>query len=381
MAFKTHPEISATNTFYYALTYVPFCLGMKSMIMTIDDLLDYDIAALVERTKDRALPRGAISLERARRMPGVQNVKQYCYVASNLSARQALYVDDRVALYIIYPTCKRWTNLASIPLCRRVPWNVLAPVYLGACLWTITYETIYQHQDKIDDIKIGINSPALLYRRYTIPICTMTALGFLCLLAYGGMLHGQGISFYVGVVLGGIILVKTVVTADIDCPAQCKAMFLTTPLVGQIVLVGFVVDTVVHRPNLHQNFDPPFDWLFDCAAARGVLIATFFLFGHRQPVGCSSLITGIGVKSGIRIDRSYAWCLENRNINIRQGKLSYRFRGLFEDVRVVEICRLRRKNSKRMSWYSATKFWTAITERRSFDNGPEIMSPGELLRM
>ncbi len=33
--------------------------------MTIDDILDYDIDANVERTKNRALPRGAISIERA----------------------------------------------------------------------------------------------------------------------------------------------------------------------------------------------------------------------------------------------------------------------------------------------------------------------------
>ncbi len=33
--------------------------------MTIDDILDYDIDAHVERTKARAIPRGAISIERA----------------------------------------------------------------------------------------------------------------------------------------------------------------------------------------------------------------------------------------------------------------------------------------------------------------------------
>ncbi|KAJ6608753.1 hypothetical protein B0H10DRAFT_2226570 [Mycena sp. CBHHK59/15] len=102
-------------------------------------------------------------------------------------------------LHIIYPTCKRWTNLAPIPLGfmfkvgifmgwsdlsvdRTIPWNTLIPIYLGACLWTITYETVYQHQDKIDDLKIGIHSPALLCGEYTIPICLTTALGFLGLL-------------------------------------------------------------------------------------------------------------------------------------------------------------------------------------------------------
>jgi len=33
--------------------------------MTIDDILDADIDGKVERTKNRALPRGAISMERA----------------------------------------------------------------------------------------------------------------------------------------------------------------------------------------------------------------------------------------------------------------------------------------------------------------------------
>jgi 4-hydroxybenzoate polyprenyltransferase len=43
-------------------------------IMTIDDLLDYDIDGLVERTKERPLPRGAISLGRAWVFFGLQVV-------------------------------------------------------------------------------------------------------------------------------------------------------------------------------------------------------------------------------------------------------------------------------------------------------------------
>ncbi len=26
-----------------------------------------------------------------------------------------------------------------------ISWAVLVPIYIGACCWTITYETIYQH--------------------------------------------------------------------------------------------------------------------------------------------------------------------------------------------------------------------------------------------
>ncbi|KAJ7487794.1 UbiA prenyltransferase [Mycena latifolia] len=236
MVYRAQPEMSAYDALLRAAGYVPLCFGVKSLIMTIDDLLDYDIDTLVERTKDRALPRGAISLEL---VLGI-------YLAQTILSRTALYTSMAVwPLYIIYPTCKRWTNLAPIPLGlmfkvgifmgwsdlsvdATVPWHILVPIYLGACLWNITYETVYQHQDKLDDMKIGINSAALLCREYTIPICTATALGFLGLLAYGGMLNNQGIPFYVSVAVAGVMLLKALLRTDVDNPLDCKELFLGT---------------------------------------------------------------------------------------------------------------------------------------------------------
>jgi 4-hydroxybenzoate polyprenyltransferase len=36
-----------------------------------------------------------------------------------------------------------WSDLS---LDGTIPLRTLVPIYLGACLWTITYETVYQHQ-------------------------------------------------------------------------------------------------------------------------------------------------------------------------------------------------------------------------------------------
>lgn len=35
-----------------------------------------------------------------------------------------------------------WSDLCD----GVIQWRTLVPLYIGACLWTITYETIYQHQ-------------------------------------------------------------------------------------------------------------------------------------------------------------------------------------------------------------------------------------------
>ncbi|KAJ7628579.1 UbiA prenyltransferase [Roridomyces roridus] len=265
MAYKAQPEITTLNAIRLALLYVPLCFGIKSLIMTIDDILDYPFDGQVERTKNRPLPRGAITLQRAWVFFGLQAVIGV-ELASQVLSLRALYVSMVVwPLYIIYPTCKRWTNLAPIPLGLMfkvgifmawsditangsIPWDVLTCVYLGAVLWTITYETVYQHQDILDDVKIpGMHSPALLLRGYTIPVCSVTAVGFLGLLALGGWLNGQGVAFYVSVGVAGCILLPTLLRTDIESPAECRAFFLTTPLVGQIILLGFVVDAIVHR--------------------------------------------------------------------------------------------------------------------------------------
>ncbi len=148
----------------------------------------------------------------------------------------------------------------------HIPWATLTAAYVGAILWTITYETVYQHQvaitylhrcrfsflinlpqDKLDDAKIGMKSLAMFCGEYTIPVCATTAIGFAFLMSYGGYLNGQGLSFYLAVAASGGILLKELLSTDIDDPRQCMKFFLHTPMIGNIVLGGLVLDAVLQR--------------------------------------------------------------------------------------------------------------------------------------
>lgn len=55
-------------------------------------------------------------------------------------------------------------------------------------------------QDKADDVKIALHSPALL-GKYTPPVCTATAMGFSALLSYVGILNSTGVFLFLQ--LGG----------------------------------------------------------------------------------------------------------------------------------------------------------------------------------
>lgn len=45
--------------------------------------------------------------------------------------------------------------------------SVAVPAYVGGILWTLIYDTIYAHQDKVDDIKVGVKSTALAWGENT----------------------------------------------------------------------------------------------------------------------------------------------------------------------------------------------------------------------
>ncbi|KAK0440049.1 UbiA prenyltransferase family-domain-containing protein [Desarmillaria tabescens] len=264
MVYHAYPQLTGLECLNRAAVYFFLCIGIKCLIMTIDDILDYDIDAKVERTKNRPLPRGAISIERAWLFFALQAVIGVFLAYKVLSPdarRISMYVWP---LYVLYPTCKRWMYFAPIPLGLmfnigiymgwadltpdgRIPYYSLTAAYFGATMWTITYETVYQHQDKVDDVKIGMKSLAILCGKYTILICSATTFGFATLMTLAGYLNGQGIAYYIAIAMSAFVILKELAVTDIDEPRECMKFFLRTPAIGNLILAGLVIDVGVQR--------------------------------------------------------------------------------------------------------------------------------------
>ncbi|KAK0187363.1 UbiA prenyltransferase family-domain-containing protein [Armillaria mellea] len=262
MVYHAYPELTGLECLTQAVIYFCLCIGIKCLIMTIDDVLDYDIDANVERPKNRALPRGAISIERAWLFFALQVIIGV-FLAYKVLSPDALRISMYVwPLYVLYPICKRWMYFAPIPVGLMfnigvymgwadlapdgvIPYHALTAAYLGATTWTVT--DVYQHQDKVDDVKIGMKSLAILCGKYTIPICSGTTVGFAALKALAGYLNEQGIAYHVSVVVSAFIPLKELLVTDINKPRQCMQFFLQTPTIGNLILAGLVVDAVFQR--------------------------------------------------------------------------------------------------------------------------------------
>ncbi|XP_057443298.1 4-hydroxybenzoate polyprenyltransferase, mitochondrial-like [Lotus japonicus] len=57
--------------------------------------------------------------------------------------------------------------------------SIMLPLYASGVFWTLVYDTIYAHQDKEDDLKVGVKSTALRFGDLTKE--WITGFGFACL--------------------------------------------------------------------------------------------------------------------------------------------------------------------------------------------------------
>ncbi len=147
---------------------------MRGAGCIINDIWDRDLDKQVERTRNRPLARGDISVKNALLLLTTLLLiafiilLQFNWITITLGCLT-------LPLIVLYPLMKRVTYWPQIVLGLTFNFSALMGysamtgtitlesmlLYIGAIFWTIGYDTIYAHQDKEDDALIGIKSTAL----------------------------------------------------------------------------------------------------------------------------------------------------------------------------------------------------------------------------
>jgi len=147
-------------------------IAMRGAGCVYNDIVDRDLDAQVERTRNRPVASGAVSITKA----WVWLVSlSLCGLVSLLQFRWSaeLVALASLAPVAAYPFMKRitWWPQAWLGLVfswgALVGWMAVADaalpmllVYVGSIFWVIGYDTIYALQDREDDALIGIRSSA-----------------------------------------------------------------------------------------------------------------------------------------------------------------------------------------------------------------------------
>lgn len=234
-------------------------LVMRGAGCTYNDIIDRDIDANVARTAVRPIPSGAVTPRRAAVLlagllvVGLVVLLQLNTFAIGLGAAS-------LVLVLCYPFMKRITFWPQIWLGLTFNWGALlgwaavtgrleAPavaLYAAGLFWTLGYDTIYAHQDKEDDMRIGVKSSALALAERTRPAVAIFYALTVALTALAGLLAGLGEGFWGGMGLTAVHLAWQVATLDINASADCLAKFRSNRLYGVLVL-GAIVAGVMTR--------------------------------------------------------------------------------------------------------------------------------------
>ncbi len=126
----------------------------------------------------------------------------------------------------------------------RLDWPAIV-LYAGSISWVIGYDTIYAHQDREDDLLIGIKSTALLFGENTQPILAAFYSGAVVLIGAAGLLAGGRFIFVLGLIAFAAHLAWQVARLNINDSAHCLKQFKSNRDAGLILFGAMLLDAVL----------------------------------------------------------------------------------------------------------------------------------------
>jgi 4-hydroxybenzoate polyprenyltransferase len=228
-------------------------LVMRGAGCTVNDIIDRNIDGKVERTAARPIPSGAVSVWQALLFLGLQLLIGLL-VLVQLGGFAVMLGVGSLLLVGLYPLMKRITYWPQAWLGLTFNWGALmgwaavrdglgwpaVVLYSAGFFWTLGYDTIYAHQDKDDDVLIGVKSSALALGERTRPYL----FGFygltIVLMGLAGAMAGLSWLFYAGLFAAGLQLLWQASDVEIDDGADCLRKFKSNRLFGWLVLLAVV---------------------------------------------------------------------------------------------------------------------------------------------
>jgi 4-hydroxybenzoate polyprenyltransferase len=160
----------------HLLLFLIGAIAMRGAGSTWNDIIDREIDAGVERTRNRPLPSGRVSV-RAAKMFLIGELAVGALVLFSFNWFAIATGIASLAIVVIYPFMKRFTFWPQAVLGLAFAWGGLMGwacafgslawpavlIYAAAIFWTIGYDTIYAMQDQRDDAIVGVRSTARLF--------------------------------------------------------------------------------------------------------------------------------------------------------------------------------------------------------------------------
>jgi 4-hydroxybenzoate polyprenyltransferase len=248
MAMQTGPN------WLHLLLFLIGAVSMRGAGSTYNDIVDREIDAGVERTRNRPLPSGRVSVRAAKIFMVAQSLIGACVLFS-LNWFSVVLGLCSLLIVAAYPFMKRITFWPQAVLglafaygglmgwaaaMGSLAWPAVL-IYASAIAWTIAYDTIYALQDARDDAIVGVRSTARLFATHVRRGVSVFYAASVLLAAAAVMLVGGGLWAWAGIAAFSVHLAWQVAMIDPTSPERSLRLFRSNRDAGLLLFAGFAL--------------------------------------------------------------------------------------------------------------------------------------------
>ena len=245
--------------YFYSFLFLMGSILMRSAGCIVNDIVDRNFDKKVERTKNRPIASGKVSVRL-----GIIYSSVLCGLAFLVLINFNLFTISMALLSMplafTYPLMKRFTYWPQLFLGITFNYGLvlawisinnsisIVPIifYLGAIFWTLGYDTIYGYQDLKDDEIIGVKSTSIKFKNNPKKFISLCYIFFFLSLILVGFLMNFKISFYISLIITffhlGFYQIKNL---DVSNPNMCLIKFKSNNLLGFIVFINILIGKII----------------------------------------------------------------------------------------------------------------------------------------
>ncbi len=236
------------------VVFVSGVVLMRSAGCVINDYADRGFDPHVARTRDRPVAAGRVSPREALALFAMLCLIAFALVLT-LNRLTILLSFAGAFLAATYPFLKRYTHLPQFYLGAAFGWGIpmafaaqtggvppLAWVLFAAnVFWAVAYDTAYAMVDRVDDLKVGVKSTAILFGRYDRAMIFLFHIVTIALLAMVGTLAHLGLGYYAGLTAAlGLAIYQQHLIRERERDG-CFRAFLNNNWFGAAVFTGLMM--------------------------------------------------------------------------------------------------------------------------------------------
>jgi len=248
-------ENKLSTYFFYLILFFLGAVLMRSAGCIVNDIADRKFDKKVERTKNRPIASGKISIFLASVYALI-----LCFLAFlvliNFNFLTIIFAIASMPLAFSYPLMKRITYWPQLFLGITFNYGLILgwisvnesisfpPIifYIGAIFWTLGYDTIYGYQDIKDDEIIGVKSTSIKFKNNPKRILYFFYLTtFLSLVSIGYLMKFNYIYFIFLLIPFLHLFIYQISKLNIKSESNCLKLFKSNNILGLIIFLNLII--------------------------------------------------------------------------------------------------------------------------------------------